>query len=562
MSSVAMVYGVEQIPVSMVEQVEVIKGGGSALYGPGSVGGVINIIPARPNHTSAYLVGRYEPMKGLPNSSLSAGGNFVSKDRSTAFTLYGQADRIKPLDLTGDGFTEVAKRDFNALGFRLEQQLLGNSGRLTFDFNRTEEARRGGDLLDLPESEANIAESVQSRRSAAGFSWYHSVSSAFDYRIAISYAYLHRNSYYGAGKDPNAYGSTDSPLWVLDSQINHYLSKHVLSWGGQMTREKLQDVQPAYDRKLDETYTNTGFYLQDDWFFAKGWEVVYGLRIDKHSEIGNPIVSPRAALMWNPKANLKFRGSIANGFRPPQVFDENLHITQVSGEGHVIRNSPALRQERSTTITLGSEWTPPMGSGNALVEFNLFRTGIDDLHKVVEDDDPSTPELEFSRTNFGSARVYGMELNLGYGIAGKYQVEFGYVEQRSHFGQPEPDFGSMDFFRTPNRYGVASFTWKNPRYVDIFLGARFTGSMVVPHYAGWIAEDRLEMTSSYFTLDASVSKAFPLGFSDSNVVISVGGKNLTDAFQADVDQGPRRDSGYVWGPRFPRSIYTSVRFHF
>jgi len=562
MSSVAMVYGIEQIPASMIEQVEVVKGGGSALYGPGSVGGVINIIPARPSHTSAFFEGRYEPMRGLPNYSLNAGGSFVSKYQSTAFTLYGQADRIKPLDLDGDGFTEVAKRDFKALGFRLDQQMLGSSARLTFDFNRTEDARRGGDRLDLPEHEANIAESIQSRRSAAGFSWYHSVSSALDYRFTLSYAYLHRNSYYGAGMDPNAYGATDSPLWVLDSQINHYLSKHVLSWGGQLTREQLQDVQPAYNREVDDTYTNTGFYLQDDWFFAKGWEIVYGLRIDKHSEISRPVVSPRAALMWNPLPDLKFRGSVATGFRPPQVFDEDLHITQVGGEGHVIRNRPDLKQEDSATLTLGTEWTPRMGDGNGLVEFNLFWTGIDDLHTVVEDDDPSTPEVEFSRINFGSAKVYGMELNLGYGIAGKYQVEFGYVEQRSRFGQPEPDFGSKDFFKSPNRYGVASFTWKNPRCVDVFLGAKFTGSMVVPHYAGWIPEDRLETTSPYFTLDASVSKRFLLGWSDSNVVISVGGKNLNDAIQNDLDQGPDRDSGYVWGPRFPRSIYTSVRFHF
>jgi len=562
MSSVAMVYGVEQIPAGMIEQVEVVKGGGSALYGPGSVGGVINIIPARPSHTSAYFESRYEPMKGLPNFSLGGGGSYVSKDHSTAFTLYGQSDKITPLDLDGDGFTEIGKKDFNALGFRLDQQMLGNSARLTFDLSRTEEARRGGDRLDLPEDQANIAESVQARRSAAGFSWSHSVSSALDYRFALSYAYLHRNSYYGAGMDPNAYGATDSPLWVLDSQVNHYLSKHVVSWGGQMTRERLEDVQPAYDRVTDDIYTNVGVYVQDDWFFAKGWEMVYGLRVDKHSEIGKPVASPRAALMWNPRADLRFRGSVATGFRPPQVFDEDLHITQVGGEGHVIRNSPDLKQENAITFTLGSEWTPRIGAGNALVEFNLFRTGIDDQHKVVEDDDPGTPEFEFSRINYGTARVYGTEATFGYGVAGSYQVEFGYVEQRSRFGEPEPDFGSMDFFRTPNRYGVASLTWKNPRYVDIFLGAKFTGSMVVPHYAGWIPEDRLERTTSYFTLDASVSRVLPFGWSDANAVISVGGKNLTDSYQSDLDQGPDRDSGYVWGPRFPRSIYVSMRLHF
>lgn len=561
MSSVAMVYGVEQIPASLIEHVEIIKGGGSALYGPGAVGGIINIIPARPSHTSAYFEGRYEPMKGVPNFSLGSGGSYVSKDHSTALTVYGQSDKITPLDLDGDGFTEVAKRNFKALGLRLDQLMLGNSARLTFDFSRTEETRRGGDRLDLPEYQANIAESARSRRTAVGLSWSHSVSSALDYRFAVSHAYFHRNSYYGSGMDPNAYGSTENPIWVLDTQVNHYLPKHVVSWGGQMTRERLEDMQPAYDRVTHDIYTNVGFYVQDDWFFAKGWEIVYGLRVDKHSKVSSPIASPRAALMWSPHGDFKFRGSVSTGFRPPQIFDEDLHITQVGGRGHVIRNSPGLKQEDSVTFTLGSEWTPRFGAGNALVEFNFFRTRMHGLHKIVEDDNPNTPEFEFSRINYGTARVYGTEVNFGYGVAGKYQAEFGYVEQRSRFGEPEPDFGSMDFFRTPNRYGVASFIWKNPRYVDIFLGAKFTGSIAAPHYAGWIPEDRLERTPSYFTLDASVSRVLPLGWSDSHIVISVGGKNLTDSYQSDLDQGPKRDSGYVWGPRFPRSIYVSMRLH-
>ena len=47
-SSLAQVYGIEQIPARMIERIEVVKGGGSALYGPGSVGGVVNIIPREP----------------------------------------------------------------------------------------------------------------------------------------------------------------------------------------------------------------------------------------------------------------------------------------------------------------------------------------------------------------------------------------------------------------------------------------------------------------------------------------------------------------------------------
>ena len=47
-SSLAGVYGLEQLPVSMIERVEVIRGGGSALYGSSAIGGVMNIITKEP----------------------------------------------------------------------------------------------------------------------------------------------------------------------------------------------------------------------------------------------------------------------------------------------------------------------------------------------------------------------------------------------------------------------------------------------------------------------------------------------------------------------------------
>lgn len=47
-SSLAQVYGIEQIPSRMIDRIEIVKGGGSALYGPESVGGVVNIISREP----------------------------------------------------------------------------------------------------------------------------------------------------------------------------------------------------------------------------------------------------------------------------------------------------------------------------------------------------------------------------------------------------------------------------------------------------------------------------------------------------------------------------------
>jgi outer membrane receptor for ferrienterochelin and colicins len=83
--------------------------------------------------------------------------------------------------------------------------------------------------------------------------------------------------------------------------------------------------------------------------------------------------------------------------------------------------------------------------------------------------------------------------------------------------------------------------------------------MEVPHYAGFIDEDRLETSPTFFTLDLRIAKEFALTAEPTTrLKVSLGGRNLTDDFQEDFDQGPDRDAGYVYGPRFPRSFYLSL----
>ena len=65
-SSLASVYGLEQVPLGMVDRIEVIRGGGSALFGANAIGGVVNIITKEPvgntgqvQHTTQLIGGRY-----------------------------------------------------------------------------------------------------------------------------------------------------------------------------------------------------------------------------------------------------------------------------------------------------------------------------------------------------------------------------------------------------------------------------------------------------------------------------------------------------------------------
>ncbi|MDB0613506.1 TonB-dependent receptor plug domain-containing protein [Tenacibaculum maritimum] len=48
-------YGLEQIPTNMIDRIEVVRGGGSALYGSSAIGGTVNVITNIPKKTIIVL---------------------------------------------------------------------------------------------------------------------------------------------------------------------------------------------------------------------------------------------------------------------------------------------------------------------------------------------------------------------------------------------------------------------------------------------------------------------------------------------------------------------------
>lgn len=563
-SSLALVYGVEQLPARLIDTIEVVKGGGSALYGAGAVGGVINLIPHQPVTTRGAFEGRFANMDGEESTSFSGFYDWSGAERKQALSFYAQTDRVDAFDVDGDGFSEISYRDLETFGARFERYVMDSTARLVAEVNRIAEDRRGGDRLWLPPQEANIAEEILTDRVGGSLSFLHTVSPRLDYRLVGSWAVTERDSYYGVGMDPNAFGTTENPHAVADAQVNHYMDENTVTWGVQFSRDEIDDVQLGRGRVIQEVYENLGLFAQEDRHLGEHVSLLYGVRLDDHSAVSDPILSPRLAMLWSPKPDVSVRASLARGFRPPAVFDEDLHIALLGGgEAQVIRNDPNLREETSTSYLLSGTWLPTLGRKASLaLEVALFRTDIDDLFLNVERDDPTTPALEFFKINQGAAEIEGVELNTTFRWGSSVIAELALVEQSARFSEPEPDFGSLEFFRTPERYGMANLQWTT-RWADVFVGALYTGSMKAKHFAGFIPEDRLETTPTFLTWDLNLARTVTLGTGDAwPMTIRLGVKNLTDEFQEDLDRGPDRDSSYVYGPRFPRSVFLAAELEF
>lgn len=560
-SGVTAVYGIEQVPAGFLEQIEVVKGGNSALYGPGAVAGVINLIRREPRQNRLHLDATAGWHHGRPEQSAGAALQLAPSRHGIAADFYYRGLRRTQIDRDGDGFSDLGRRVLNAGGFSLFRPWLEGAGRLALHGMAADEFRRGGDQFDKPPHETWITEQAASRRQAWTAAWTHTLTPATYYSLRSSAAFYRRHTYYGAGMDPRAYGETWNPLVVTDALLAHQAGRHTILAGHQLNWERVEDRAPAYGRTLEGVFRNHGLYVQDEWRASGKFTLLAGARLDRSNQLSRWIVSPRAGLKYGITDQLVWRATLSTGFRAPAIFDEDLHIAQVGGEGFLVQNSPGLREERSVSFSAGLQQAGRWRGRRIESGLDVFYTRLRHAFVLEEDPDAAAGARRLLRTNGPGAEVSGLNLDLRAQLSGRLGVRGGFTWQRGRWSKPEPQFGSRRFFRAPNTYGFAGFDLSLPSGLELSATADYTGSMLVPHYAGYIPADRLERSPRFVVFNAVLGRSWRLR-NDGQVRLFVNVQNLADAFQRDLDRGPSRDSSYVYGPFEMRRIVLGTAWQF
>lgn len=561
-SALAGVYALEQIPANMIEKLEVVKGGGAALYGGNAVAGVVNVITRQPEKTGTQISLNQSSINGKPYSVLNFNTDYVSPNYGTRVSFFTNYQDRAHMDYDGDDFSDLGELKNLSIGANLHNDFNSINGKLKLSFTSIFEDRRGGNKFDLPEHMADIAESVRTFRTDLGLGWEQTFGSTGILHLDGSLSYTKRKSYYGAEQDPNAYGQTRNPVFYGIVTYNHLsIHDHNILLGASFKSDKIDDRIPAYNRIINETYTDLGFFLQDEIeLFHHQASLLAGLRLDKHSELEELIVSPRASLLYKGFKNLTLRATFSTGFRAPQVFDEDLHITQVGGEGMLIVNRNGLQEEKSHGFTLDIDYGKQVKDKLYQFSISSFYNRLDNVF-TLEEIEPIPNARVFERFNSKGAKVYGVQLEAGFKWKDRFEIFTGWTFQRSRLDEPEPDFDSKDFFRTPDVYGSLRIDWNIPKFVNILGELNYTSPMKVPHFAGYIETDVLETSSAFTVINLSVRKNLSLGKGNQlSIVASV--LNVFDEFQQDLDRGIYRDAGYVYGPRLPRTFRMGFAYNF
>lgn len=572
-SALAGVYGLEQIPANMIDRVEVMRGGGSALFGSSSIGGTINIITKDPIINSAEVAHTLTSigMTDAIDNNTTVNASVTTDNRRLGLMIYGQNRDRASYDHDGDGFTEIGEIKSKTIGARAFMRPSDNS-RLTLEYRATEEFRRGGDQLDKPAHETYITEQTDHQIHGGDINFnYWSDNQKVKWNVYASIQDTKRDSYYGSGMDPNAYGNTHDLVVLGGAQYtlgidNLLFMPAEFMAGAEYNHNYLHDITLGYDHDHLQKINIFSGFMQNEWR-NDTWGFLVGARIDKHSLVNNVIVSPRANIRFNPSKNANFRLSYSTGFRAPQAFDEDFHVAVVGGERVVTVLAENLKEESSHSVSLSSDLYFNIGNVQTNVLVEGFYTTLDDVFalRTIGQDALGNEVLE--RYNGSGATVFGGNLEMRAVFSSHFSLQGGMTLQRSRYKQAEqwsdnPNVpASKEMFRTPDAYGYFTLNYNPIKPLTLGLTGTFTGPMLMQHYEGSGTDiDVAERTKSFADVGFKAAYDFKL-FDYATLQLNAGVHNIFNSFQDDFDKGELRDSGYMYGPMLPRSAYIGVKIN-
>lgn len=574
MGALSGIYGLEQIPMNMIDRVEIIKGGGSTLYGSNAIAGVVNIITKEAKEDFASASSTYSYLgNGADDVTINANGGVVSDNQMHGITLFASHRERTPYDRNGDGYSEIGK--INATSFGLKgYSKPSRMSKLSYEYHIIDEFRRGGNDFDVPAHQSNITEQTDYAINNMNVT-YDLFTNYYKNKLSIysSAQFVDRKSYYGTGETDLAYGTTDETVSLSGIQMTNNFDKFLFSpstliYGAEYRYTDLNDNMPGYDRHISQTINQWSVFAQNQWTMDKV-NILLGVRLEKHNLVDQVIAAPRANILYKASEMFNFRASYANGFKAPQAFDEDLHISLAGGEPIFIVLADDLKPERSNSFSGSADMYFGHGDLKANVIVDGFYTTLSNVFVNVEDPSLSGGHnsIVYEKRNSEGAYVTGANLDATIYYKSSLQFRLGYTYQQSKYKVAykwsDTAAATSELLRSPNHYGYFSILANPTKKITLNANATYTGSMFIPHVAGSpeTPNDVLTKTDAFFDLGLKASYDFELS---GNAILQINGgiKNIFDSYQNDFDTGEGRDAGYIYGPTLPRTVFIGVKISF
>lgn len=541
MSALATVYGLNSIDPSLIEQIEIIKGPNSTLYGSEAMGGVINIVTKDARLAPRLSVNAFATSNGETNVGLGAARTLGRAQ--TLFSLNGAwNDRF--VDNNDDGFRDLPAVTRLSV---LNKWAIGTAANRPFDLSARYyyEDRTGGVAAFRPTirgSSSIYGESIRTNRAEVLSTWRAGPLTA-PFRLDMSLNFHHQNSFYG----DQAYVATQTVAFA-QGVWSPQVGSHAMLFGATVRQQKYRDSTTA-QRTSDSRFI-PGVFAQDEFHLGETITLLGGLRVDHH-RVHGVIPSPRLALKWAPAHGTVVRVNAATGFRVVSLFTED-HAALTGARQ--VRIAESLNPERSRTLTASVNQSFDVGGVHdaMTLDVDAFLTRFS--NRIVGDFD-SDPNLIIYANLRGYAETRGVSVALGYATQQMPLFANLGVTVQDAFLEDRGVRRGLVF--APRVQSVFTVGYRFDRLGGLTLDwtGRVQGPTPLPAFSG------LASRSTWFT-EQHVQGTLPLGHGPT-VFVAI--KNVFNYVQRDAIIDPGNpfgdafDTARVYGPLQGRRVLLGLR---
>ncbi|MGB3143380.1 MAG: TonB-dependent receptor [Maribacter sp.] len=401
-SGLGTVYGLSGIPNSLIEQIEIVKGPASTLYGSEAVGGLINIITKNNLTAPEFFADSFVTDWGEYNLDIGTKVNMGKKTNMLLGINYFKYDN--PIDNNGDNFTDLTLQDrisiFQKWNFqRKDARIFSLAGRYFY------EDRWGGELQWTPDFRGGdeiYGESIYTRRWEVLGKYQLPVAEKL--MLSFSYNDHSQNSVYG-----------DVP-YLADQRIgfgqltwDKSFGKHSMLVGTAIRYNYYDDNTPATasltGNNPDEVIIPS-IFVQDEFEFSDKNSLLLGARYDYNKRHGS-IFTPRAAYRYKFTDNDILRLNAGTGFRVVNLFTEE-HAALTGARDVIIAEE--LKPERSFNINLNYLKKVYSDNGTFIgLDASLFYTNFQNV--IIPDYDTDPNQIIYDNLD-GKSISQGVSANL------------------------------------------------------------------------------------------------------------------------------------------------------
>ncbi|WP_419213421.1 TonB-dependent receptor [Maribacter sp. X9] len=414
-SGLGTVYGLSGIPNSLIEQIEIVKGPASTLYGSEAVGGLINIITKNNLTAPEFFADSFMTDCGEYNLDIGTKVNFGKKTNTLLGVNYFRYDN--PIDNNGDNFTDFTLQDrisiFQKWNFqRKDARIFSLAGRYFY------EDRWGGELQWTPEFRGGdeiYGESIYTRRWEVLGKYQLPVEEQL--LLSFSYNDHSQNSVYG-----------DVP-YLADQRIgfgqltwDKSFAKHSMLFGTAIRYNYYDDSTPATSNangnQPDEVIIPS-FFVQDEIAFSSKNSLLLGARYDYDQRHGH-IFTPRAAYRYKFTDNDILRLNAGTGFRVVNLFTEE-HAALTGARDVIIAEE--LKPERSFNLNL-NYLKKIYGDNGTFVglDASIFYTNFQNV--IIPDYETNPNQIIYDNLN-GTSISQGVSANLDVAFSNGLKIILG-----------------------------------------------------------------------------------------------------------------------------------------